>query len=134
MLNKLTFVVLLLTSTLAHAGGGQQLTISDASILGISETSLDITMDSTAPTEGFVLAIGVDDSLLSISDIAAAGSTLSASAELVVPEVFPNGATLGVVLDAQSPFAGQSIGAGSGQLIATMSVAALIVADEDTDT
>ena len=134
MLNKLTFVVLLLISTLAHAGGGQQLTISDASILGISETSLDITMDSTAPTEGFVLAIGVDDSLLSISDIAAAGSTLSASAELVVPEVFSNGATLGVVLDAQSPFDGQTIGAGSGQLIATMSVAALIVADEDTDT
>ena len=124
-------VTLLLSST---AGGQQSLTISDGSILGVGSDTLNITMDSTAATEGFVVAIGIDSSLLTVSDLSTAGATDSTGAELAVPEIFADGATLGVVLDAQSPFDGQTIPAGSGTLIASMTVSAATVVSSDTDT
>ncbi|OUU22784.1 MAG: hypothetical protein CBC13_07105 [Planctomycetia bacterium TMED53] len=127
------FLLTLTVLLSATAGGQQSLSISDGSILGVGSDTLDVTMDSTAATEGFVLAIGIDDSLLSISDLSLAGSASSAGAELAIAEVFSDGATLGVVLDAESPFDGQTIGAGSGQLIATISLNSTTVVDSDTD-
>ena len=132
MLSGLMLTLALLLST--TAGGQQSLTISDGSILGVGSDTLNVTMDSTAATEGFVLAIGIDSNLLAVSDLSTAGATDSTGAELAVPEIFADGATLGVVLDAQSPFDGQSIPAGSGTLIATMTVSAATVVSSDTDT
>ena len=132
ILGGLMLTVTLLLST--TAGGQQSLTISDGSILGVGSDTLSVTMDSTAATEGFVLAIGIDSGLLTVSDLSTAGATDSTGAELAVPEIFADGATLGVVLDAQSPFDGQTIPAGSGTLIATMTVSAATVVSSDTDT
>ena len=131
-LGGLILTLMLLLS--ATAGGQQSLTVSDGSILGVGSDTLNVTMDSTAATEGFVLAIGIDDSLLAITDLAIAGSAASVGAELAIAEIFGDGATLGVVIDADSPFDGQSIAAGSGQLIASMTVTATTVVSADTDT
>ena len=75
ILGGLMLTVTLLLST--TAGGQQSLTISDGSILGVGSDTLSVTMDSTAATEGFVLAIGIDSGLLTVSDLSIAGATRS---------------------------------------------------------
>ena len=46
------FLLTLTVLLSATAGGQQSLSISDGSILGVGSDTLDVTMDSTAATEG----------------------------------------------------------------------------------
>jgi len=108
----------------------QSLTISDGSVLGLSSTSLSITMDATSDVQGFVLAIGYDDSMVTATDISTSGT--AGSADLMVPEILPGGATLGVVMDSSPPFTGDTIPAGSGTEIATLQLTPKMVVTGDT--
>ena len=88
--------VLLLTNM---AFAQQSLTIQDTDVLGLSASSMNITMDTTDGVQGFVLAIGYDDMMVTATDISPSGD--ASSAELIVPEILSGGATLGVVMQVQ---------------------------------
>ena len=116
--------------------GDQSVAISNGTIAGIQSDTLSVTMNTDAPTEGFVLAVGYDDtSLVSVTDVSVIGTdTAAAGAELVVAEIFDaeGGFTLGVVLDSTGPFDGQTIPAGAST-IATFDVTADAVVVVQTD-
>ena len=108
----------------------QSLTVSDVSIQGLNPGTLAITMDADQEVEGYVLAITFDGLLVSASDFTPVG--VSAQAELVVPEVFPSGVTLGVVMDAEPPFEGNTIPAGIDMIIANLTVTPSTVVASET--
>lgn len=99
-------------------GGFSQLTIEDTSISSAGCGAVRILLDSDNPVQGYVLAIGHDDTVLSLDDITVAGTvTAAAGAEFIVPNISPgggSGGTLGVVLDFDAPFDGQTISPGAG--------------------
>ncbi|MGE4633413.1 MAG: hypothetical protein AAEJ47_10280, partial [Planctomycetota bacterium] len=108
----------------------QSLAVSDVSIQGLNPGTLAITMDADQEVEGYVLAITFDGLLVSASDFTPVG--VSAQAELVVPEVFPSGVTLGVVMDAEPPFEGNTIPAGIDTIIANLTVTPSTVVTSET--
>ncbi|MGE4618717.1 MAG: hypothetical protein AAEJ04_02795 [Planctomycetota bacterium] len=75
--------------------------------------------NSSGGVQGFVVAASHDPSLITLQNITLGSETLSAGAELVVPEIYSNGGSLGVVLDFESPFSGQNIPTGSDNHIAS---------------
>ncbi|MDE0960403.1 MAG: hypothetical protein OSB09_06455 [Planctomycetota bacterium] len=75
--------------------------------------------NSSGAVQGFVLAVAHDPALVTLQGIILGAETLAAGAELVVPELHSNGGTLGVVLDFESPFEGQSIATGDDNHIAS---------------
>ncbi len=126
-----SFSTLVLMLSLGSMVSAQQsLTISDGSVLGLGSTTLSITMDATSDVQGFVLAIGYDDSMVTATDISTSGA--ASTADLMVPEILPGGATLGVVMDSMPPFTGDTIPAGSGIEIATISLTPKVVVTADT--
>lgn len=118
----------------ARAGAQQSLTIGNAVVQGLTVSTVTVSLTSTAPTEGFVLAIGYDTSQISVTDIDISALVAARPAELVVGEVFDaaGGATLGVVLDANAPFAGQTLPAGANQVIAQLEVMADLLVQNPT--
>ncbi|MAW77650.1 MAG: hypothetical protein CMJ95_09760, partial [Planctomycetes bacterium] len=81
-----------------------------------------------------MVAVAYDDSQTTVSDISTAGTaTESNSAELVVTEILTGGFTIGVVLDAEDPFDGHTIPAGTGQTLANITVTPGAVVTEETD-
>ncbi|MDE0959833.1 MAG: hypothetical protein OSB09_03555, partial [Planctomycetota bacterium] len=127
-------VAVLVFSSTVFAGGGQSLNISSDSTQGLGAVDLTISLDSVAETEGFVLAVAYDDSLVSVSNLSTAGTaTESASSELVVPEILSGGFTLGVVVDANPPFDGHAIPAGTGQSLAMVTVTPMAIVSVETD-
>ncbi|MGE4603199.1 MAG: hypothetical protein AAEJ65_09870 [Planctomycetota bacterium] len=115
-----------------HAFAQNSLTITDGETAGLASETLGVLMDADNPVEGFVLAITFDDAVLSVSDVGPGAATVTAMAELIVPEILPGGFTLGVVIDATSPFDGQEIPAGTGQEIATFTMTPQILVSMDT--
>jgi len=75
--------------------------------------------NSSGAVQGFVLAVAHDSAVVTLQGITLGDETLAAGAELVVPEVYSSGGTLGVVLDFESPFEGQSIPTGDDNHIAS---------------
>lgn len=125
-----SFSTLVLMLSLGSMVSAQQsLTISDGSVLGLSSTSLSITMDATSDVQGFVLAIGYDDSMVTATNISTSGA--ASTADLMVPEILPGGATLGVVMESSPPFSGNTIPAGSGTEIATIALTPKVVVTAD---
>ena len=93
------------------------LSLGDGQIAGLGSDTVGVSLTNGSPVEGFILAIGYDTSLISVLEVSIAGTvTESVGAELVIPEIFDDqgGFTLGVVLDFQAPFGGQTIVAGAG--------------------
>ena len=133
---RILFALMLCVMGIGSVDAQQSLTLSDESIQGLASATLDIDLTSTQATEGFVLAIGIDQAFLAVNDLSILGTaTDAAGAELAVTEIFANGATLGVVLDSVTPFNGQVIAAGTDQAIARLSVTAqqLVTTATDTD-
>ncbi|MGE4631905.1 MAG: hypothetical protein AAEJ47_02600, partial [Planctomycetota bacterium] len=129
---QLTAIFLVCTSV-SLAGGGQSLSISSTSTQGLAPASLSLSLDSSAATEGFVVAVAYDDSLASVTDLSTASTaTDSSGAELIVSEILSGGFTLGVVLDAEAPFDGHTIPAGSGLVLATLTVTPSAIVGTDT--
>mgnify|MGYP002638910961 CR=1 FL=1 len=104
----------------------QSLSIVGSASLSTGQTaSFDVEVTNTAPIEGYVLAIGFDPALTSVTLVSTSGTVTAGSlAELIVPEILPNGFTLGVVLDANVPFDGQTIPVGTDQLLASFTARA----------
>ena len=126
-------VFVLVCTSMSFAGGDQSLNVSSTSTLGLAPANLNLSLDSTADTEGFVVAVGYDDSLVTVSDLTTASTvTESSGAELVVAEILSGGFTLGVVMDAEAPFDGHTIAAGSGLIIATITVTPAAIVAVDT--
>ena len=97
--------------------GQQSLTIADATTQGLSAFNTEVVLQSTGDTQGYVLAIGFDPSVLTATNVSVEGSDVeSIGAELIAAEVLTEGMTLGVVLDAQSPFDGQVIPPGQSSV------------------
>ena len=121
---------------LGNVSAQQSLSIGSETVAGLGSANLPISMTTTAPTEGFVLAISIDSSLVAADEISISGTvTESAGAELVVPEILTSGGvTLGVVMDAGAPFDAQTIPAGTDQLIATLTLTPVTLVTVDTDT
>ena len=144
MLHRSTFACLVaacgILFGMSSASAQQSLSIvgpGGPPVQGLGSATFEVRMTSTAPTEGFVLAIAYDSGTLQIDSVDAAGATLAAGAELVVPEVLAAGVTLGVVLDAAAPFDAQTIPAGTDQLIASIDASSTIIlgqADPDVVT
>lgn len=109
-------------------GAQQSLTIADASTQGLASVTTTVSLDSDAGTQGYVLAIAVDNSLLNVVNVTIEGTDVeSVGAELVAAEILPGGLTLGVILDALSPYEGQEIPAGSGASLALLSFTPSII-------
>lgn len=127
----LTCLIGLLATT--SAAGQQALRIGNVELQGLLPTDLPVTLDSVAPTEGFVIAIAYDSVSMSVTGIdldpAVAAALAPDSAELVAGEIFDaqGGCTLGVVFDATAPFNGQALPAGLNQPIAVLQVIADLV-------
>lgn len=123
-------VLSLLLLSLAPVEGQQALRIGTATLTGLLPNDVTVRLDSTAPTEGFVLAIGYDTSVITATSITVHPAVLAAlspaGAEIVAGEIFDSvgGCTLGVVFDATAPFAGQTLPAALNQPIATLRVVA----------
>ncbi len=106
----------------------QSLTITDTGTQGLSAFSAAVELESDTGTQGFVLAIGFDSSLLNATQLTVEGTDVEVvGAELVVAEILSGGMTLGVVLDTESPFEGQEIPAGSGSTIALMTFTSMVI-------
>ena len=94
--------------------GGRDICKADAKIL----------LDSPTEVQGFVLSLEHDASA-KLDGIALGTVTEAVGAEFVVSRVYPDGGTLGVVLDFDPPYLGQVIPAGDGLHIATYSYVAV---------
>lgn len=123
-------------TTALEAGGGPpaSMSLSSATIQGLGSATLDLTMGiSQTGAQGYVACIGYDGSLVEVTDLSVGAAAASVGAELVSPEIFADGATLGVVLDAEAPFDGQMIPPGGGHEVGLMTVNATGIVTTDTD-
>ena len=79
----------------------------------------DVLLDTPSRIQGFALAISHDPAVVVLQDISVVGTETEASrADFVSPKVFAGGGTLGVVLDLQPPFEGNTLPIGNGLVIA----------------
>ena len=100
-------------------------------VQGTGSADFGVEMHSPSDIEGFVIAVSFDDSLVTVTDVSTAGTvTESSNAELVVPEIFSGGFTLGCVVDAAAPFDGQTIAAGSGLRLLNFTAQSVVVLDQ----
>ncbi|RTZ90653.1 MAG: hypothetical protein DSY81_11810 [Bacillota bacterium] len=110
----------------------QSLSITDTNTQGLEALTAIVTLDSDTGTQGYVLAIGFDSSLLNPTEVTVEGTDVeSVGAELVVAEILSGGLTLGVVLDAELPYEGQEIPAGSGTSIAVLRFTPSVISTSD---
>ncbi|MEC9476219.1 MAG: hypothetical protein VX764_04195 [Planctomycetota bacterium] len=110
------------------AGAQQSFTIADANTQGFSSFQTTVSLNSDSGTQGYVLAIAVDGTLLEVTDVTVEGTDVeSVGVELAVGEIVPGGFTFGVILDALSPYEGQEIPAGSGTTIANLSLSPIVI-------
>ena len=124
------FAAVCLCTLMANPAMGQQsFTIADATTQGLSEFNTEVVLQSTGETQGYVLAIGFDSSVLNATNVSVEGSDVeNIGAELIAAEVLAEGLTLGVVLDAQSPFDGQVIPAGQATVgVLTFTPATIVI-------
>jgi len=78
-----------------------------------------ILLENSNATQGFVTSISHDPGVVTLVSINLVGTaTDAAGAEFVAPNILPGGGTLGVVLDFNAPFGGQTIAGGSNIHIA----------------
>ena len=120
---------------LGSVSAQQSLTIGSDSTLGLNSQTLPVLLTSTDTSEGFVLAIAFDATIVAVDDVSIVGTVTEAvGAELVVPEILPNGVTLGVVLDIGPPFDAQMIPVGADQLLANLEVRPTLLVNMATDT
>ena len=76
--------------------------------------------NQSGAVQGFVLAVAHDGSALTLEDVSLNGTVTDATgAEFVIENHYSNGGTIGVVLDFEAPFDGQTIATGDNQHIAS---------------
>ena len=127
--NLLLFISMLLGVS-GFSGAQETLSISDGTSVGLSPEILTVTLDASFAVQGFVLAIGYDETVVTATDLSAAGS--AQDAELIIPEVLTGGVTMGVIMDAEPPYDGQTITPGGGILIAELTMTPIAVVSIET--
>ena len=132
-LSTFTIFVCAILCTSFVVAGGQSMNLSNASTQGTASTSMSLTLDSSAQTEGYVAAVEFDGSLCDVTDISAASATTGAGAELFISEIFDDGFTIGCVVDASAPFEGNTIAPGFGLALADIEITPTALVDADTD-
>ncbi|MGE4603025.1 MAG: hypothetical protein AAEJ65_08985, partial [Planctomycetota bacterium] len=117
--SALVVMLLVCCTPLVLAGGGDTSSF-DAGTHSSPSTggsTANIMMDSSADVQGFVVCIAHDGSVITLDSIDLDGTSGDAAgAEFVVANTYANSGTLGVVLDFNSPFDGQTIAAGSSHI------------------
>ncbi len=107
------FVVGFSTMGVAGSGADATLTVESVSAPSNGGSAARVLMDSMGDVQGFVLSIQHDPAMITLSGVDVTGTaTELAGAEFVVPNMYADGGTLGVVLDFNAPYDGQSIAAG----------------------
>lgn len=86
-----------------------------------------VLMRNQGEVEGYVIALCHNPADLTLMDIAVGADAANAGVEFMAPEIFANGGTLGVVLDFNSPFTGQTIPVGAANEIAVYSYCCVTV-------
>jgi len=77
------------------------------------QAEVQVLVDNTAPLEGFVVVLANEDNA-KLQNITVSGTaTEQAGAEFVQPEIYDGGGSLGVILDFDAPFEGQTIPVGA---------------------
>jgi hypothetical protein len=104
----------------------KSLSIGSPTVTG-ANVAMQVTMSSDTPVEGFVLSVALDPNLAA-TNVRGAGATIANNAELVVAEILSGGFTLGVIMDFDEPYDGQTIPAGTNILIAEADLVANLVA------
>lgn len=122
--------MLLLAGFCGTAAGQETLTIGDGTSVGLSPEVMSITMDASSAVQGFVLAIGYDESKVTADNLGTAGS--AENAELIIPEVLTGGVTMGVIMDADPPYEGQTIAPGGAILIAELTMVPVAIVSTET--
>ncbi|NCG12132.1 MAG: hypothetical protein GWP38_02160, partial [Planctomycetia bacterium] len=75
--------------------------------------------NSLGGVQGFVTAVTHDPAGITLESISLGTDTTAANAEFEITNIYTDGGTLGVVLDFNSPFAGQTIPTGTGLHLAS---------------
>jgi len=120
------FLCLALVGLLVGSAAGATKSLTLGTVTG-REVTLPVTMTSDEDVQGFVLSVAVDTTRMDILDVRAAGATVDNGAELIVPEILPEGFTLGVVMDFDPPYNGQVIPAGTDLLIAEADLSSKLI-------
>jgi hypothetical protein len=125
-------VLLACAALLAFAGiadAQQSMSIvGSATVAGTGSATFTIRMNNTSPVEGYVVAVGFDNTLVAVTNVTTTGSVAASNgAELIVPEILSNGFTLGVVMDAGPPFLGQTIPSGTNQNIGSFTAQSIVL-------
>ena len=96
-----------------------KIVVGDGVTVGGAPATVDVTMSNPASVQAFVVAVCIDETHITITDVGIGGTiTEAVGAEVVVSEIFIGGFTLAVILDASPPFLGQIIPVGSDLKIA----------------
>ncbi len=119
---KLGWVSLAIILFVSPLQSQQSLSVDSATVQGFASGQMSVRMTNTGPVEGVVIAI-THGSEATVTNLSTAG-TATENAELSVATIHSGGVTLGVVMDAESPFDGQTIPTGSGQSIAVITAGA----------
>ncbi len=91
-------------------GDPSSFTAESTSVASTGGGTARIMMDSPLDVQGFVVSMSHDPTMITLTGIDISGTdTETANAEFVVPTVYVNGGTLGVVLDFNAPYDGQVI-------------------------
>ena len=108
--------MVVLNGPLAFGNGDpSSFTAESTSVASTGGGTVRIMMDSPLDVQGFVISMSHDPVMITLTGIDISGTdTEAANAEFVVPAVYTDGGTLGVVLDFNAPYDGQVIPQGSG--------------------
>ena len=110
----LTLSLVIFAFTPAFAGV-DSMDLGSASVDSTGGGSVTVTGSSSGDLQGFVISVGHDPAIITLDSIDILGTDAEiAGAEFVVPTTYADGGTIGVVLDFNAPYDGQSIGAGAG--------------------
>ncbi|MFN0059778.1 MAG: dockerin type I repeat-containing protein [Planctomycetota bacterium] len=126
-LHVLVFVLTLFVIVTPEAARGQtQLKVIGTSVAGLVSGQVEVRLTTNAPVRAFTLAISYNSTELAVDAIQAAGAALGAEQSVGSIYDATGGVTLGVVLDAVAPFAGQTIAPGIDLLVATFTATPLV--------
>ena len=126
----IALTALCMSPAVSLAGNSASFSISGGGVTvqGTGSAEFGVDMYTPEDIEGFVIAMSFDSSLVTITDLSTSGTvTESSNAELVVPQIFAGGFTLGCVVDAAAPFDGQTIAAGSGLRLLNFTAQSVVV-------
>jgi hypothetical protein len=78
-----------------------------------------VLMENISPVEGYVVALCHDPAVLTLDSIAVGAAATAQAADFSASDIFPNGGTLGVVMDLTAPFTNNTIPVGDANHIAS---------------